>query len=892
MPPQLHPPKLEHVLQYYSCDSFFFFFPLTLSGLLASPNVSSRSTRSTRQNTPSLDLIDYSSAEDESQQQVQPSPAAAATAATTRQRRISASQRNNKQQQQQQQRSEPRPSRINGHGRLANYSEEEDEEDGEDEEDSEDMEEEEEEEVDDDDDDDEEEEEDDDEDDEDEDDEEVDDDDDEIVFKNARVDFGGQTSPGMDNSSSDSPIRPGIIRSNGGASPMRFSAVGGGNRFASSTPVNSVASTSAYISRTSPQSRFGNGCSPSPPPSAASSTFPNLMSPHLRRSISNSKDFGSLGEALSSLPNHATNNGHGHHLVPHHHHHHHHQQQQQQQQQHYSPSNILTQAAQQQQQQQRQKQSNSLSTHHNKKSVSNHHSSSSASSNSSLSDQNQNYRNVHCISKLIIAFAGVFFAFIFYQYASLRPSNNIRSRIPVCGSIGLPSNGTCVPDYEIDAFVNIYENFISSLNEDYVDHVCGPRSLGEETAAPVAHGGGSSSSPSISLHDLLREVPKNQHALAHLVVKVLSEKPYWGIRLLNRNHEETLPSMEEGEEEEENRVVQFLAVSHPRLDWTCWASIKLSQIFTNVCIVGVYIVYGVILTGILYGSYLVYVWRKERKVQEQQEVFELVEQVLSRLVTNLQLGRAAGGPGMNSSRPLGLAVNHIRDELIPPAERSRKKKIWQKVVQYIRESESRVKEDLQIMGGEEVRVWYWIPDRLHWKTPPMNQHGPNPYLPAAATNPYVPIPRETMSVSMSHAPTHTVTPSAPPSWQGSAFNILDKTKASPSVAPTSCLKVRSGFYESLKGNLSGQWEAKEEILRRCSHAAKILHVAFDTESPEVCCYIKCASSEDAGKVFKLIHGQWYRATLVTAKYLRDERYYERFPDTRQLKEPLKPQQQT
>ena len=39
------------------------------------------------------------------------------------------------------------------------------------------------------------------------------------------------------------------------------------------------------------------------------------------------------------------------------------------------------------------------------------------------------------------------------------------------------------------------------------------------------------------------------------------------------------------------------------------------------------------------------------------------------------------------------------------------------------------------------------------------------------------------------------------------------------------------------------------------------------------------SLEEAGKVFRCLHGQWYRGQLVTAKYLRLERYHERFPDS-------------
>ena len=46
------------------------------------------------------------------------------------------------------------------------------------------------------------------------------------------------------------------------------------------------------------------------------------------------------------------------------------------------------------------------------------------------------------------------------------------------------------------------------------------------------------------------------------------------------------------------------------------------------------------------------------------------------LVAQSAMSRAGGKPF--------LAVNHIRDQLIPPQERKKKAKVWSKVVDYIR----------------------------------------------------------------------------------------------------------------------------------------------------------------------------------------------------------------
>ena len=202
-----------------------------------------------------------------------------------------------------------------------------------------------------------------------------------------------------------------------------------------------------------------------------------------------------------------------------------------------------------------------------------------------------------------------------------------------------------------------------------------------------------------------------------------------------------------------------------------------------------------------------------------------------------------------------VAVNHIRDQLIPPANRARYSRIWSKAVDYVRHSESRVREDVQHVFGEEHKVWQWIPD-IHWS--PM---GPHPYMRPPSSPPVSISPP--MSLQSSPAPTSS------PHWQGAAFATLNKNVASPTIAPTSCLKIRH-LFDAKKTGVSGwEWQVKEEILRRCGQHAKIMHVAIDKESPEGCVYVKASCAEDAGFVFKSLHGQWFKGNLVTVKYVRE-----------------------
>ncbi|MGH0175894.1 UNVERIFIED_CONTAM: hypothetical protein FKN15_005903 [Acipenser sinensis] len=79
----------------------------------------------------------------------------------------------------------------------------------------------------------------------------------------------------------------------------------------------------------------------------------------------------------------------------------------------------------------------------------------------------------------------------------------------------------------------------------------------------------------------------------------------------------------------------------------------------------------------------------------------------------------------------------------------------------------------------------------------------------------------------------------------------------------------------------------EAILEKCSDNDGIVHIAVDKNSREGCVYVKCLSAEYAGKAFKALHGSWFDGKLVTVKYLRLDRYHQRFPLALSCNTPLK-----
>merc|ERR1719481_598323 len=97
----------------------------------------------------------------------------------------------------------------------------------------------------------------------------------------------------------------------------------------------------------------------------------------------------------------------------------------------------------------------------------------------------------------------------------------------------------------------------------------------------------------------------------------------------------------------------------------------------------------------LYTGFRLWRWREDHKAEEEKDMFALVEKVLA-LLHEKYLNKEGVSPTY-------LAIDHIRDQLIQPQDRDKSAKVWAKVVLYIRNKESRVREEVQHIQGEEFR---------------------------------------------------------------------------------------------------------------------------------------------------------------------------------------------
>ncbi|MCJ8743380.1 hypothetical protein PDJAM_G00093360 [Pangasius djambal] len=277
-----------------------------------------------------------------------------------------------------------------------------------------------------------------------------------------------------------------------------------------------------------------------------------------------------------------------------------------------------------------------------------------------------------------------------------------------------------------------------------------------------------------------------------------------------------------------------LESTHPRMSFIC----RLRRAFFTVIYRVLLILAGI---GIVYGvlRYMKYRWSREEK--ETREMYDMVERIIDVLKSHNEACQE------NKDLQAYLPIPHVRDSLIQPQDRKKKKKVWERAVTFLSANESRVRTETQRIGGADFLVWRWL-------QPPLSCD------------------------KMCNMPSKV--------WQGKAFP-LDR-RNSPPNSLTPCLKIRNMFDPVMEVGENWHLAIQEAILEKCSDNDGIVHIAVDKNSREGCVYVKCLSAEHSGKAFKALHGSWFDGKLVTVKYLRLDRYHQRFPQALGCNTPLKP----
>ena len=229
---------------------------------------------------------------------------------------------------------------------------------------------------------------------------------------------------------------------------------------------------------------------------------------------------------------------------------------------------------------------------------------------------------------------GLFFLFLFYKYATLHPQIDVRQRLPICPPASVDGDERpCVAPDQVDDAAHLYRVLVN-LIESYQTCDLAPDGIERETTTEDANRGSVTvgqlksnlAEMSVDSNEYEQEqrrgaAGKNQDDLLSKLVKILDENSELGIRVL------------QGPEENGTE----LALIQPRVQWSCWfwQKIQLAFYYGAMMTWWALLVGGILVLG--YVFYRLYVWNQERILREKQDVFELVEQVLSLLVSQHQV---------------------------------------------------------------------------------------------------------------------------------------------------------------------------------------------------------------------------------------------------------------
>lgn len=299
--------------------------------------------------------------------------------------------------------------------------------------------------------------------------------------------------------------------------------------------------------------------------------------------------------------------------------------------------------------------------------------------------------------------------------------------------------------------------------------------------------------------------------------------------------------------------MNYFAIINPRLPLTCILYNKLQTFFVIIGCIGIAVL---IVYLIIYG----YKTIANRIKTRRDRLNNLIEDI-----TNVLMQKAYD-PDTAATDAASVVINHLRDKLIPSTERSSMESTWNEAIRFLEQNESRIQFSVATRNGEDYRVMRWVDTSMptsHRQSSPSSSPSPPP----PAYNVSALYPR----ISGPHSGLISTTVKK---WQSPAFDNTNKIKD----PPTECLKIRQMFdrYESANPNL--KLTIQDAILEKLAHTScRIYDIQMDKS---LCCvYVRCATSADAGLVHDEINGWWFDSRLVSIKFLRLDRFLNRFPQS-------------
>lgn len=279
----------------------------------------------------------------------------------------------------------------------------------------------------------------------------------------------------------------------------------------------------------------------------------------------------------------------------------------------------------------------------------------------------------------------------------------------------------------------------------------------------------------------------------------------------------------------------------------------------------------VLATGSGLGFLIYYFYNrfKNQQLKEKELLFELVEKSIELL--------------QSPDEPQSLPILHIRDMLLNPQQRKSSYyiRIWDQVVQFIENNESRIKSSLENIDGEDYKTWKWVattanqPDstvlksQMEWQANIFSDDNTSTTI----------AHQSSLSSDKTTRPLNTSTPK-----KNNTTSVISSSQLKDFVALTRFLKVRNMVdRQTRESDRLWKLNVRNAVIQRCAkqsadgrtHGLQHIHVD-DRNVNDSLVYIKCDSIETASNAFKALHGfhglKRDDEEMVSVKFLKEDRY--------------------
>lgn len=484
------------------------------------------------------------------------------------------------------------------------------------------------------------------------------------------------------------------------------------------------------------------------------------------------------------------------------------------------------------------------------------------------------------LRSLLIAF----FALVAIAYMVISPNlaNTIQATDTLytrCDDAATPAGVACIDEHRLEAALQMVRRTAAELQRRAIARQCDSGGSGDDllpayisgnevlraaldagTTASASGGGGLS---------LLRE---SLGHMAHLVAL----NPRWGIE---RCAADGTPIDAVAVEDDHLggqplRADQLhFVLPQPAISLRCKFYNKLQKFYTLVGALA-------LAAGLAYAALRAHGWWRRRCIARKDTVDFMIADIIQALIERAAAAVAvAADSGLAASdaatvQAAAVAVQHLRDQLIVPAQRVRLQWAWSEAIGFLEANESRIRFEVGRVNGEDCQTMRWT---AGGEQPDAGGGTPRALRQSTAAAAAEANHRQHASNASANSGTPTATSAAATStvvkkWQSPAFDKANKI-ADP---PTPCLKIRHMFEPHEPMTAALLLAIQDAVLEKVAHTGcRVYDVQLD---PAQCCvYVRCATPADAGIVHEQINGWWFDSRLVSIKFLHLERYVQRFP---------------